>query len=68
VLTVEAHYTSGGLGSIVAEVIAERGIPAELERLGVHEPPDGRSGDPDYYLSRHELSHEAIVAHARAPR
>lgn len=65
-LTVEAHYLSGGLGSLVAEVIAERGIPCRLERVGVRTPPDGRSGSASYYLERHHLSKDAIVARARA--
>ena len=29
-LTVEAHYTSGGLGSLACEIVAERGIAAAL--------------------------------------
>ena len=66
VLTVEAHYVSGGLGSLVAEVIAERGLSCTLERCGVRDPSDGRSGSPDYYLARHDLSKEAIVARASA--
>ena len=64
VLTVEAHYVSGGLGSLVAEVIAERGLSCKLERCGVRDASDGRSGSPDYYLARHDLSKEAIVARA----
>ncbi len=67
VLTVEAHYVSGGLGSLVAEVIAEREISCKLERCGVRDASDGRSGSPDYYLARHDLSKEAIVARASAP-
>lgn len=66
-ITVEAHYVTGGLGSLVAEVIAERGLSCRLERCAVREPSDGRSGAPDYYLSRHGLSKEAIVARASAP-
>lgn len=67
VLTVEAHYVSGGLGSLVAEVIAERGLSCTLERCGVRDASDGRSGSQDYYLARHDLSKEAIVARASAP-
>lgn len=67
VLTVEAHYVTGGLGSLVAEVIAERGLSCRLERCAVREPSDGRSGSPTYYLARHGLSKEAIVARASAP-
>ena len=67
VLTVEAHYVSGGVGSLVAEVIAERRLPCRLERCAVREPSDGRSGSSDYYLSRHGLSKDAIIARASAP-
>ena len=66
IVTVEAHYLSGGLGSLVAEVIAEYRLPCRLVRCGVDEPSDGRSGSPDYYLARHGLSKEAIVQKARA--
>lgn len=35
VTTVENHSVVGGLGSAVAEVMAEHGVPARLRRLGV---------------------------------
>ena len=34
---VEAHYVNGGLGSLVAEVIAEHGLACRLLRAGVHD-------------------------------
>ena len=37
VLAVEQHSTHGGVGSLVAEVIAENGLGARLTRLGVPE-------------------------------
>jgi transketolase len=64
-LTVEPHYATGGLGSLVAEVIADRGIGCRLHRLGVHEPADGHTGSDDYYLRRHGLSRDAIVKSAK---
>lgn len=39
VLTVEAHYVSGALGSLVAEVIAESGLGCRLVRCGVRGTP-----------------------------
>jgi transketolase len=39
VLTVEEHSVHGGLGSLVAEIVAEGGLPVRLRRLGV---PEGR--------------------------
>ncbi|MGH9319958.1 MAG: transketolase family protein [Vicinamibacteria bacterium] len=64
-VTIEGHYAAGGLGSIVAEVIAEGGLPCRLIRLGVREGPDGMSGSLPYLLQRHGLSRDAIVAAAR---
>ena len=66
VVTVEAHYASGGLGSLIAEVIAERKLRGQLHRLGVRERSDGRSGSRGYYLDRHALSKDAIVRTVRA--
>jgi transketolase len=37
VLTVEQHSAHGGVGSLVAELIAENGLGARLKRLGVPE-------------------------------
>jgi len=37
VITVEQHSTHGGIGSIVAECVAENGLGAKLKRMGVPE-------------------------------
>jgi transketolase len=37
VLTVEQHSTHGGVGSMIAELIADNGLGAKLKRLGVPE-------------------------------
>ena len=34
-ISLEAHYLNGGLGSLVAEVIAEHGLRCRLIRAGV---------------------------------
>ena len=39
VVTVKAHYVTGGLGSLVAELIAERHFGCELVRCGVRAVP-----------------------------
>jgi transketolase len=56
VLTVEAHYRNGGLGSLVAETIAERGIDCRLLRAGVSRMPGGETGSQHFLEERHELS------------
>lgn len=47
VATVEEHFVTGGLGSAIAEVIAEAGLGTMLLRIGVHD------AFPDRY-ARHE--------------
>jgi transketolase len=66
VLTVEAHVVSGGLGSLVAEVIAEHGLDCRLVRCGVRTPPDGVSGSQAWMQSAHGLSAPALAEAARA--
>jgi transketolase len=47
-LSVEAHYVTGGLGSLVAEVIAEGGLNCRLLRAGAQTAPVGVSGSLAY--------------------
>jgi transketolase len=56
VLTVEAHYRDGGLGSLVAETIAERGLECRLLRAGVSSMPRGETGSQQFLEDRHGLS------------
>ncbi|HXI13148.1 MAG TPA: transketolase C-terminal domain-containing protein [Thermoanaerobaculia bacterium] len=60
VVTVEAHYINGGLGSWVAEVIAERKLPVRLTRCGVRQLAIGQTGSERYMNHLHGLSSEAI--------
>ncbi len=55
-LTVEAHYLNGGLGSLVAETIAESGLGCRLLRAGVASMPAGESGSQQYLENRYDLS------------
>jgi transketolase len=61
-LTVEAHSTIGGVGSLVAEVIAERRLNCRLVRRGISTILDGVSGGEPYLLDEHGLSSDALVA------
>ena len=56
VLTVETHYTTGGLGSWVSEIVAERGIPCRVIRCGFREFPSSESGSQAYLHDRYGLS------------
>jgi transketolase len=60
-LTVEAHYVTGGIGSLVAEVIAENGLPCRVVRCGVKAMASGLSGSQAYLHHAHHLSREAIA-------
>jgi transketolase len=60
-VTVEPHYRTGGLGSLVAEVIADHGLDCRLARAGVAAMPSGRSGTQAYLEDVHGLSPEQVV-------
>ena len=64
-VTVEEHSIVGGLGSAVAEVMAEVGLGARLLRLGVRDA-FGESGTADELLHKHGLTAEGVAASARA--
>lgn len=60
-LAVEAHYTVGGLGSLVSEVAAERGASCRITRCGVKSAPHELTGSRDYLNHLHGLSRDALV-------
>ena len=60
-ISVEAHYLAGGIGSLVAETIAERALDCRLIRCAVRTGPDGVSGSQDYLHKVHGLSSGSIV-------
>jgi transketolase len=61
-VTVEVHYLTGGLGSLVSEVIAERGLGVRLLRQGVRSMPDGLVGGQRYMERSFGLSAEQLAA------
>jgi transketolase len=63
-VTVEAHYVDGGLGSLVAEVVAERRLNCRLVRCGINRMPRGEVGSREHLLSLHGLSARQLVAGA----
>lgn len=60
-LTVEAHYATGGLGTVVAELIADNGIGCRLRRCGISTAPDAISGSEAYLNARHGIDREGIA-------
>jgi transketolase len=60
-VSVEAHYVVGGLGSFVAETVAEAGLDCRLVRCGVKTMPTGESGSREYLQERHGISPTAVA-------
>jgi transketolase len=65
-ISVEAQTVSGGLGSLVATVIALRGLSCRLAILGVRVPSDGTSGVQAERWRKYGLDRDSIVDTALA--
>lgn len=61
VVTVEAHYVVGGIGSLVSEVIAEHGLVCRVIRCGVKNNVGGITGSQSYLEDSHGLSAKALA-------
>jgi transketolase len=59
---VESHYTTGGLGSLLCEVVAERGLHCRIHRLGVNGCLETLTGSERYLMQRHGLDAESLAA------
>jgi transketolase len=59
IVTCEDHFTTGGLGSAVAEVLAET-VPTPMERIGVKDTFT-TSGDPKELYPHYGLTPDAII-------
>ncbi len=60
VVTVEEHQVQGGMGSRVAEILAER-HPVPIEFVGVHDR-FGQSGSPQELIEEYGMGSSAIAA------
>jgi transketolase len=65
VITVEEHNINGGLGSLVAEVLAEAGMGAILKRLGIPDGEYAAAADRGWLRQHHGFDAVAIAALAR---
>jgi transketolase len=62
IFTIEEHSVLGGLGSAVAEVLAEtEGTKVPFKRIGVPSGFSPHVGSQEYMLERHGLTDEAIA-------
>jgi transketolase len=64
VVTAEDHQITGGLGSAVAEVLAEAGIGRKLLRIGVRDA-FGESGTPEELLAHFKMDVAGITGQVR---
>jgi transketolase len=60
VITAENHTVVGGLGSAVAEALAEAGVAVPLRRVGIADV-FAESGSRDYLFSKYGLSTQAVI-------
>jgi transketolase len=65
-ISVETHYLNGGLGSLVAETIAEQGLSCRLIRAGVQDTPRGLAGSQRFLEDRFGLSAGRLAATVQA--
>jgi transketolase len=61
VITVEAHYQVGGIGSLAAEVIAGHGLGTRLLRCGLDRVPDGVTGSLAFMYARYGIDRESLA-------
>ena len=64
-VTVEAHYTVGGLGSLVSDAVADGGLRCRVVRAGFKHMPHGLSGSQEYCYREHGLTRAALYDAAR---
>jgi transketolase len=68
VLTLEEHFRTGGLGSLVAEILADHRMSLPLHRLYLKEEAIHDVGSQEYIRSRSGIDQEGIVRMLRSLR
>lgn len=63
VVTIEEHQIAGGMGSAVAEVLAQH-HPVSIEFVGMHDQ-FGQSGEPDELLKHYNMDVSGILSAGR---
>ncbi|CAI1199166.1 transketolase family protein [Serratia ficaria] len=66
IVSVEEHNVNGGVGSLIAEVLAEAGCAIPLRRLGIADGGYAIAADRSATRARHEIDAAGIVKHATA--
>lgn len=68
VVTVEEHNVNGGLGSLVAEVLAEAGVGITLKRLGIPDGEYAAAADRGWLRKHHGFDAASIAELAQKMR
>ena len=63
-ITVENHSIVGGLGSAVAEVLAEAGLGVPLRRIGIRDTFAEGARSAEYLFGKYGLSTDSVLAAA----
>jgi transketolase C-terminal domain/subunit len=61
VITAENHSTTGGLGSAVAETLAEAGLPRPLRRIGLNDTYAEGARTASYLFTKYGLSTQHLI-------
>jgi transketolase len=61
-VTIEEHYLNGGVGSLVSELVAERGLDCRVVRFGVREMPRGAVGSEQFLQQANSLTPDDVTA------
>lgn len=61
VFTLESHYITGGIGSLVAEIVADHNISVQIVRLGFDSMLNNSLGSAAFLHDLHGLSAEKIA-------
>ena len=59
--TIEEHSITGGLGSIVSEIIAENNISIIFKRIGIPDKITYFVGNQEFMENKHNLSVKRIL-------
>lgn len=65
VITVEEHSMHGGIGSLIAEIIAENGLAVSLKRLGIPEGQFSKAGPRAEIRAYYQIDAHGIVANTK---
>jgi transketolase len=63
--TVESHYITGGIGSLVAEVVADHRLDVRVVRFGFETVLNNRLGSASFLQAANGLSAEGIASHVK---